>query len=270
MMIPNITYSSKEQGRQTLDRRIIFIHGKLVGKGIERSALQYAPLINETVTMGKAYIVMPEFDSLLNRIEEEPKNLDLGPISSTVMSAVQIELVNCNRAPIIAYSFGCLLLAKLLRTELVEKIGRIVLIAPVIPKSIYKYWSGVLSNAPTLIIWGTHDNFVKQPKSLTTWFPKAKLSPIEGGNHLYYLMPSPMDRFDENPASISRQTQCRTTAERALSHLKVDKRENRSKILRILAKTSEEKIDLSDDFPQKLKQARNIYALYDHGKVKNI
>lgn len=266
MELPTIFYSPAMNGAQTAEGLIVFLHGKLAGRGVERPAFHVAPLLCEVVALGNLPVMMPEFHGLFARIREEPLNLDLGPISSAVLQSLLSVFRNRSDVPVVAYSFGCVLLAKLLRTGLAEDIGPLVLIAPVISQTIRESWEGRLSEQPTLVTWGTHDNFVKAPESLKTWFPSARFSPVEGGNHLYYLMPSPMDRFDENPATVSPQMQRRLTAERLLRHLGIDEQGGEAGDVRMVEVTSKGKSDLTSDSRETYRMALAMYGRDACGK----
>jgi len=264
VILPNIIFSNGQTQDTSTGNTAIFLHGKLIGKGVERPALHCAPLLHEIVSFSKLCIIMPEFQSLLPRVREEPLNLDLGPISESIFESVITSTTDKDKVTFIAYSFGCILLAKLLLTELSEKADQIVFIAPVISEKIQETWKETLSEAPTLITWGTHDQFVKNPEGLTAWFPNASFFPITGGNHLYYLMPSPMDRYDENPAAISRKMQVKITARQIVNFLRCEKDRNDLSTVNLVESSPNGKADLTNEFYKKYFIAETLYAKFDN------
>jgi hypothetical protein len=267
VVLPRIIYSLNYSGEK--EKKIaIFLHGKLAGNGVERPAFHCAPIIHEIVTLSGLPIVMPEFHTLIPLIQDEPLNLDIGIISKSIFETTLECTADKGKVPFVAYSFGCFILAKFLRTELAKKINPIVLIAPVIPKEVMKSWREMLTESPSLIIWGTHDRFVKDPESLTLWFPNATLYPINGGNHLYYLMSSPMDRYDECPASISRIMQRKIAAWQVKNFIEKERLELDYNRFDMIEESADSKKNLTNQFYKKCLIAETIYARFDNSNME--
>ena len=194
---------------------VVYLHGRLRGRGVHRPAVRTAPLVSRIANGLMRPVLLPEYSPLYSLVSEEPQYLSMGPLSDALREAFETQLSPSPEIDVVAYSFGCILLAKLLRlTAIEDRIRSIVLLAPVIWRSCRESHADPLTDRSTLIMWGTHDNFAtrNKPRDLVAWFPQAVFCPIEGGNHLYYLIPSPMDRFDENPATILRSEQQETAA----------------------------------------------------------
>jgi len=265
--VTTIIYDSENENIGETKKSIFFFHGKLIGKGAERPDLSYAPLLHKCVISSKTRIIMPEYNPLFSEIENEPKSLELGYISETILTSILPFISNNEKISVIAYSFGCIILAKLIKTEFKKHIDKIMLIAPVIPYKIFESHTEILSLSPTLIIWGTHDNFVKKIEKIKLWFPNTKLNPIEGGNHQYYLLPSPMDRFDENPATIARDKQIEITADLIKDFLQIKCESNTPLNFQMVENTSSDQFNLTEILINKIYNfTEMLYAKYDHSK----
>lgn len=128
-------------------------------------------------------------------------------VSAGILDCLRRVPCSGGKLALVAYSFGCVLAVNLLLANEAPEFDKVVFVAPVFPRSAHEHWSKPVTSLPTLTIWGTHDNRVRDPSWLADFFPEHEFAPIQGGNHLYFLLPSPMDRFDENPATISRAEQ---------------------------------------------------------------
>ncbi len=267
MSLPNIYYECSGSHNREKET-IVFLHGKLSGRGVERPALHCAPFLREIVCKSNLRVVMLEYHLLFKDILDEPLSMKLGSISGQLYESVAEIMAKHDKVTFMAYSFGCFMLAKLLKTKL-NNVDKIILIAPVMPKSIIEVQSPIISELPSIIIWGTHDNYAKKVELLRLYFPKASYAPIEGGNHLYYLMPSPMDRFDENPATISREYQCKYTAEKITNYLNIKENDECMKY-RILEKTLDKCVDLTTIYYSKLSEAQLLYKRYDQQNFNGV
>ena len=253
-IIARIVYSADRQ--ETSSKTVIFLHGLLVGDGVERSAFLCAPLLRKLVILGRLRIVMPEFDLLFKRRYDEPKDLRLGPVSRPVIDEIKRLTGPYKQFTVIAYSYGAVILAKLLRTPLAEKIEAIGLIAPAV-SWIRDSWIDPLSMLQVSIISGTHDKFARDEDILRRWFPRGQFCSINGANHLYYLMPNPMDCHDEHPGIISRDEQLRRTVQNLIAYLGIPLREKTAESFGIVEVTQGGNRDLTEEFERKMKQMVN-------------
>ena len=237
----------------------VFLHGRLGGLGVERPAIHCAPFFQALSVRG-AEILVPEYSDLYHECAHEVENVGLGPISAAVHSSLSdIERQEGDLA-LIAYSFGCVIATNLLVGAGEEMFERLVLVAPVVSQSVRACWPTPVTRKPTLIIWGTHDNRMGDTSWLAEAFPNHEFAPIEGGNHLHYLLPSPMDRFDENPASIARAEQQIATAECIARFLKCAPSGDNW----IIEEHADDRlIDLTEQCVAKAVTARENYWFYD-------
>jgi len=186
---------------------ILFLHGILRGRGFERVALHYAPLLRQLLAKSPAdtRILVPEFEGLFSELNEEPKSLVPGSVAGPVGNFILKDLKE--PVPVIAYSFGAFLLTKLLasNSELIPFLSRVVLVAPVIPKSVIDENPDHLTDLPTQIIAGTKDNLTNRDVDLRRWFPRAEFALIQGGTHYGFFLPSPADTRSASKTSCSQQ-----------------------------------------------------------------
>lgn len=83
------------------------------------------------------------------------------------------------------------------------------------------------------------------------------------------LLPSPMDRYDEERATISRKEQCDLAARMIGGFLQPDATcGNRPKFC-ISEETQDGTIDLTSEFEVKFGAAERIYAMYDHSRTES-
>jgi hypothetical protein len=208
---------------------------------------------------------MLEYSGLFPVARQELADRGLGPISTQLHGLLGRALRREEQLPLIAYSLGVVLAARLLASSLVDRLRPLVLIAPVVPSSVRKMWSKMhVDNGRVLVLHGTHDSLVGDPCWIRSWSPGAEFMPMEGGNHLYYLLPSPMDRFDENPATRTREDQRQFSADAIIRFLGHPVR----KVVPCAVCTIEERcegsvVHLSDQFKIKAVLAQKLYGCYD-------
>lgn len=248
---------------ETTASKLIFLHGMLIGDGVERSAFQCAPLMRETVFLGRIEIVMPEFDSLFKVSAREPADLSPGPVSRPLIEEFKRLTDSETKVTVLAYSYGAVILAKLLRTTLAQRVRSIGLIAPVVTW-IRDSWIDPLSMLPVFTISGTHDKYAKDEDVLRRWFPKGQFCSINGGNHLNYLMPSPMDRYDTRSGLISRSEQVSRTAQNLIAYLGIPLRSGAPKHFQIVEVTPEGEQDLTGEFREKMRRASGAEPMRDY------
>ena len=62
--------------------------------------------------------------------------MSMGPLSDALRKALETQLSSSSEVDVVAYSFGCIMLAKLVRLKTIEdRIRSIVLLAPVIGRT---------------------------------------------------------------------------------------------------------------------------------------
>jgi len=238
----------------------VFLHGRLSGGGVERPAIQCASFLQALATRG-VETWMPEYSDLYPECSHEITGRRPGPVSAAVVKSLSyLPVREGGKLALIAYSFGCVFAADLLLVDEASRFDRLVLIAPVVPRSAREDWPKPVVNIPTLTIWGTHDNRVGNPSWLADCFPEHEFAPIEGGNHLYYVLPSPMDRFDENPATIPRAEQQRLAAEHIVRFLGTS---SPCRSWRLEERVTGETVDLTEQCKAKAVTSEKSYWYYD-------
>ena len=192
---------------------ILVIHGRLVGRDVQRPAMQYAPLLSQLMALSPPK--MPSTALLLEchefwpSIASEPKSLALGRLGNAMVDAVSKQMRKYKKVTVIAHSLGAWLLYKVLaslqesKPALVRKLQRVVLISPV---ASHPWLSGgteprALSSVPCTLLSGSNDKLVPSwyvEAAVRPWFPNVKpLELLDGGNHLGCLLPSAGDLWDQ-------------------------------------------------------------------------
>ena len=191
---------------------ILVIHGRLVGRDVQRPAMQYAPLLSQLMALSPPK--MPSTALLLEchefwpSIGTEPKSLALGALGKAMVEAVSKQMRKFKKVTVVAHSLGAWVLYKVLaslqetKPALMRKLQRVVLISPVAntPWLCAATEPRVLSSVPCTLLSGSNDKVVPSwyvEASVRPWFPNVKpLELLDGGNHLGCLLPSAGDLWD--------------------------------------------------------------------------
>lgn len=200
---------------------ILVIHGRLMGRDVQRPAMQYAPLLSHLMALSNPK--MPSTALLLEchefwpSVASEPKSLGLGALGQAMVDAVSKQVRKFKKVTVVAHSLGAWLLYKVLaalqqdKPALLRKVQRVVLISPV---SSHPWLSEgteprVLSSVPCTLLSGNNDKLVPSwyvEASVRPWFPNVKpLELLDGGNHLGCLLPSAGDLWDRCMPDSQRQ-----------------------------------------------------------------
>jgi pimeloyl-ACP methyl ester carboxylesterase len=97
---------------------VILLHGRLVGKDVDRPAVQYAPLLSQLLGFAppgeKVSAALLECHEFWPSIRSEPKSLQLGPLGRELLESLMAALRKCKSATLVAHSLGAWLLFKML------------------------------------------------------------------------------------------------------------------------------------------------------------
>lgn len=199
---------------------ILVIHGRLVGRDVQRPAMQYAPLLSQLMALSPPK--MPSTALLLEchefwpSIASEPKSLALGLLGEAMVEAVSKQVRKYKKVTVIAHSLGAWLLYKVLaalqetKPALMRKLQRVVLISPVASHPWLSQGTEprALSSVPCTLLSGSNDKLVPTwyvEAAVRPWFPNVKpLELLDGGNHLGCLLPSAGDLWDRRMSGPQR------------------------------------------------------------------
>ena len=247
--------SPESSSSSTQSRLVIFLHGRLesepgVGNVYPPPRQLYSNFLNRLVDKFPSddkegtttSLLMVEYDELLSKhLSKEPRDLQLGPVSSAILECIRKELVVVGKAgeddddddeqpisrrrrrqqvTLITFSMGAAMGLKLLsntewflsKSVLIENV---VFIEPV-----WRCWlpfvvsnPKVIADIPALAIIGSNDKDTlidsgrNVKRALQPFLPNVQVVEIDGGNHWYILNEESYNEMIVSPSSSSSKQQ---------------------------------------------------------------